>query len=389
MYISRKTFLLAFFLSLLLLIAPVQAQQEPVVRAVMFYSPTCPHCHKVLQEGLPPIIEKYGDQFEIVLINVQTAGGQRLYQSAIEWLPIPDNKLGVPALIVGRELLLGDVEIPARLPDIIEKGLAQGGIDWPEIPGLAEALAQTAAAQAKTATQTVAPEPQPAQEMHGQLESSSPGEQTANQDLLAGAQPLITTTDMTLMQRLALDPVGNGAAVVLLVVMLVSLGVVGNGWFTGARMPGWGEGWRAWIFPTLALAGLGVSFYMAYVEVAHASAVCGPIGDCNIVQQSPYARLFGMLPIGVLGVMGYLAILALWFWQRFSPERLAEPARRLLAILLLFGVAFSLYLTFLEPFVIGAVCMWCLSSALIMTLLLWFVYRNGPETRESNTMNAG
>ena len=36
-----------------------------------------------------------------------------------------------------------------------------------------------------------------------------------------------------------------------------------------------------------------------------------------------------------------------------------------------FGVLFSIYLTFLEPFVIGASCAWCLSSAIVMTLILW------------------
>ena len=38
--------------------------------------------------------------------------------------------------------------------------------------------------------------------------------------------------------------------------------------------------------------------------------------------------------------------------------------------MILFGMSFSIYLTFLEPFVIGATCMWCLSSAVIMLLLL-------------------
>jgi len=43
----------------------------------------------------------------------------------------------------------------------------------------------------------------------------------------------------------------------------------------------------------------------------------------------------------------------------------------------LFGVLFSIYLTFLEPFVIGATCMWCLSSAVIMTGLLWLAVNPG------------
>jgi uncharacterized membrane protein len=41
--------------------------------------------------------------------------------------------------------------------------------------------------------------------------------------------------------------------------------------------------------------------------------------------------------------------------------------------MVVFGTLFSVYLTFLEPFVIGATCIWCLSSAVVMTLLLWVV----------------
>jgi len=47
------------------------------------------------------------------------------------------------------------------------------------------------------------------------------------------------------------------------------------------------------------------------------------------------------------------------------------PARRFLVVAALVGTVFSMYLTALEPFVIGASCMWCLSSALGMTAVLW------------------
>jgi len=45
-----------------------------------------------------------------------------------------------------------------------------------------------------------------------------------------------------------------------------------------------------------------------------------------------------------------------------------------------FGTLFSIYLTFLEPFVIGATCAWCLSSAIIMTLLIWLAL---PSSRRA------
>ena len=132
---------------------------------------------------------------------------------------------------------------------------------------------------------------------------------------------------------------------------------------------------RAWIFPLVVVAGLVVAGYLAYIEVTETEAVCGVIGDCNTVQQSEYATLFGVLPIGVLGVMGYLAILMVWGMNR---DQKLDPAMKARLSSLMFGmiwagVAFSVYLTFLEPFVIGATCAWCLMSALLMMLLLWLV----------------
>jgi uncharacterized membrane protein len=126
----------------------------------------------------------------------------------------------------------------------------------------------------------------------------------------------------------------------------------------------------------LSIAGLAVASYLAYVETKQVQAVCGPVGDCNSVQQSEYALLIGLIPIGVLGVLGYLAILATWGIHRLSPGRIGQWAGWAIWTMTAGGVLFSIYLTFLEPFVIGATCAWCLSSAVIMTLLLLLTTRH-------------
>ncbi len=95
-----------------------------------------------------------------------------------------------------------------------------------------------------------------------------------------------------------------------------------------------------------------------------------PVGDCNAVQQSEYARLAG-IPIGFLGSAAYLAILVAWAASRVSGGPVAAAGSVLAAGIALGGTAFSIYLTFLEPFVIGATCMWCLTSALTITGLAW------------------
>jgi uncharacterized membrane protein len=112
-----------------------------------------------------------------------------------------------------------------------------------------------------------------------------------------------------------------------------------------------------------------VASYLAYVEVTHSAAVCGPVGDCNVVQTSAYALFLGV-PVAVWGVLNYLAIIGLWAGQRYLPGRVANLSLLGLLGLTGFGTLFSMYLTCLELFAIQAICSWCLSSAVITTALM-------------------
>lgn len=192
----------------------------------------------------------------------------------------------------------------------------------------------------------------------GEIESADPAEgEAAEQTLVA-----------TILSRIGRDPIGNSLSIAMLVVMLASVVVlpVRLGRHGRADAPGWGV-------PLLLILGLGIAGYLAFVETTGSEAVCGPVGDCNTVQSSSYAVLFGVLPVGVSGILGYLLLLGAWILSRIGDSRAANAAGFVLLPLALFGVVFSIYLTFLEPFVIGASCAWCLGSALIMTLLLWLV----------------
>jgi len=137
------------------------------------------------------------------------------------------------------------------------------------------------------------------------------------------------------------------------------------------RAPAEGFRFSGWISPLLAAAGLAVAAYLTLIELTGDQAFCGPVGDCNAVQQSPYAFLFGVIPIGVLGVLGYAAFILMWSASRFVSDRLQDLLRISLFALALVGTLFSVYLTFLEPFVLGATCAWCLTSAVLQTLLPW------------------
>jgi uncharacterized membrane protein len=179
------------------------------------------------------------------------------------------------------------------------------------------------------------------------------------------AQAMRDLEAMTWRDRFLLDTAGDSLAVLVLLGMLVSLVI--TGYPPRVRR----EEWPGWVVPALVVVGVLVAAYLSFVEVTETEAVCGPVGDCNTVQQSEYASLFGVLPVGVLGLVGYGVILALWAVRQAASGTSRVWAALGLWAAALFGVFFSVYLTFLEPFVIGASCIWCLTSAVIMTLLLW------------------
>jgi uncharacterized membrane protein len=72
----------------------------------------------------------------------------------------------------------------------------------------------------------------------------------------------------------------------------------------------------------------------------------------------------------VLGLLNYIAVIVLWAGQKILGGRWANPSALGLLGLTLLGTLFSIYLTCLELFVIQAVCAWCLSSAVVTTLLM-------------------
>jgi uncharacterized membrane protein len=124
-----------------------------------------------------------------------------------------------------------------------------------------------------------------------------------------------------------------------------------------------------WAVPVLAAAGLGVSVYLAYVETSETAVIiCGTVGNCAAVQSSPYAYFLGV-PVAVLGLVNYAGIFLLWLGQMWGNGRIRVWAQLGLMAVTLVGILFSIYLTGLEIFVIKAVCVWCISSALITTFL--------------------
>ncbi len=112
----------------------------------------------------------------------------------------------------------------------------------------------------------------------------------------------------------------------------------------------------------LSILGVAIAVYLTIVDFLGETPPCVAGGGCATVANSPYSHLLGV-PVSLYGVVGYLAILA--------SALVAGDRGRIAGFgLALAGFGFSLYLTYLELFVIEAICQWCVASAVVMTVLL-------------------
>ena len=111
----------------------------------------------------------------------------------------------------------------------------------------------------------------------------------------------------------------------------------------------------------VAAAGLGIAGYLTIVHYAGGEPVCAIAHGCATVQKSHYAELAGV-PVALLGLLGYVAILA-------ALARDGERERTLAAFVSLAGFGFSAWLTYVEVARLDAICIWCVGSAICMTLL--------------------
>jgi uncharacterized membrane protein len=113
----------------------------------------------------------------------------------------------------------------------------------------------------------------------------------------------------------------------------------------------------------LTVVGVGVASYLTYVHYSGIKPVCTAGGSCLKVQSSIYSELAGV-PVALIGLIGYVVILT----SLLAPEN--ETTRFATVAFTVVGFGFSAYLTFRELFSIHAVCEWCVSSAVIMTVLM-------------------
>ena len=119
----------------------------------------------------------------------------------------------------------------------------------------------------------------------------------------------------------------------------------------------------------LLVAALGISLYLSYVELADKESVCleGEVFDCNAVQTHSTSKILGF-PVAYGGVIANVVLLGMLLLENRIPL-LEESGVTLVFLAVLFGVMFSIYLIYLQAFVIEAYCIWCLTHEAMITLL--------------------
>jgi uncharacterized membrane protein len=117
----------------------------------------------------------------------------------------------------------------------------------------------------------------------------------------------------------------------------------------------------------LTIIGLLVSIYMTIYKFSNNESMCIGSSGCSEVNASRYSEING-IPVAVLGVVGYAAILALLFIEQ-RPGFIQENGSLLFFGISLIGFLFTLYLIYLEIALIKAYCPFCLTSQAVMIVI--------------------
>ena len=134
------------------------------------------------------------------------------------------------------------------------------------------------------------------------------------------------------------------------------------------------QGWTFYLtIAVLGVIGLALASYLTYLDYSNSQGAACPIGSgCDEVRQSEYVNLLG-IPVGLWGVIGYVTITGIALlplqkrWKSLS-----------LFTLTAMGFTFSCYLTYLELFVIHAICPYCVGSAVVMIILFLMMVSRKP-----------
>jgi uncharacterized membrane protein len=136
------------------------------------------------------------------------------------------------------------------------------------------------------------------------------------------------------------------------------------------------------VIASLALAGFFVALYLYLYKIGRIGNLSCSIGSCETVNTSKWATLMG-LPVAAWGVGFYVVLFGLSFASLRDRYYDSLGMSKALVLVTGFGVLFSAWLTYLELFVIKAICQWCVTSAIIVTIAFVFAVLDLRERQSS------
>jgi uncharacterized membrane protein len=139
--------------------------------------------------------------------------------------------------------------------------------------------------------------------------------------------------------------------------------------FEGGEVEGRRVGWREAAAAVLALVGLLDSLYLTAEHVSGRSVRCMVVSGCDTVLQSGYATIFGDVPLAAAGAAAYFLAFSLATLAAFGYQSARRPLAALVALMFLF----TLWLLYVQAFVLNAFCTYCLISAAVTTALTLLV----------------
>ena len=127
------------------------------------------------------------------------------------------------------------------------------------------------------------------------------------------------------------------------------------------------EKWSRKIMLVLTVVGLLVAVYMTIYKWTNNNSMCLGSGDCSTVNASPYSEIYG-IPVALVGVGGYAAIVFLLLMDSRN-DFVRQNGTLFVFGLSLTGFIFTVYLVYVEFAVLDAVCPFCLTSQIVMTII--------------------
>ena len=136
----------------------------------------------------------------------------------------------------------------------------------------------------------------------------------------------------------------------------------------------------------IALVGLFVALYLTLYKVGVIGELACSIGSCEAVQTSRWSTFLG-LPVAAWGLAFYASVLAVALTGLMERYEDSRPLALGMLALTAWGALFSLWLTYLELFVIRAICQWCVISAVLAVGLTVVSYLDWRERRALETVD--